>query len=170
MKKTLLNLLVANTLSFGVVCAAEPVAVAPDRGTPYQQEVRAAFIEHGWSIIGERAGRLVAEQPLKDTYGTLRHLNLAGNDSYAHILVDFHPSSKNPTDSTVYTTLCIYKMREKFELAYPLIDLHDANVDHDYRNIVAEAKSHLATGNRTHAVGKMGNVLEANDAKKVVAR
>ena len=166
MTNTFLGLFAAAALCSGVARAVEPSASAQDRATLYQQEVRGALRERGWDITQDCSGKLVAERLYTDANGTT-NLRFAGTlNTYARLQIYFEADGNNRPTSSAYASYCFYGRLNKAYLAYPPLALHDPKLTQEYRDILAEANSHVAVGHRTYGVsGKVGFQNTGNSDK-----
>ena len=123
--------------------------MAQDRATLYQQGVRAALRERGWSITQEAEGKLTAERLKTDQGGTTGFHLYGSLNNYARLQINFRADGKNHTTSSAYASLCVYgplNTNRKEYLEYPPLALRDPKLTQEYRDVLAEAETHLGVG------------------------
>ena len=137
----------------------------------YQQNVREALTERGWSITQNEAGKLTAERLRIPGPGDFV---LNSDNSYARLKIDFRADGKSHTVSSARASLCIYAQHSSHHdrswMIYPPLALRDPKLAQEYRDILAEADAHLAAGH--HAYGTSGQVRsrDAGTSDKVAIK
>lgn len=163
MRNIVLGLFAATTLLTGAVRAVEPSTAAQDRAVRYQSEVRAALTKRGWRITKDEAGKLTAERQRPVGSGTDRFVLNDDINKYARLQIDFRAVDGAHTASSARASLLIYNLRSTdgvSEMPFPPSPLRDPKLTQEYREILAEADSHVATDHRAYAAaaGNSGKV------------
>ena len=145
----------AATLLTGTIRAVEPSTAAQDRAVRYQREVRTALVERGWRITRDEAGKLTAERRRKIQEGTSEFLIGENVDARARLEISFRADGTNRAVPSARASLCYYNALTPDNVGqtiYPPFALRDPKLTREYRDILAEADSHLADGSRKVAM------------------
>ena len=172
MRNTLFGLFAAAILCSGVARASELSASAQDGTALYQREVRSALTKRDWRITQDETGKLTAERRRIPGLGTGDFV-LADDNTYVRLMIDFRADGKNHTISSARASLIIYEPLSSSKVgftAYPPLALRDPKLTQEYRDILAEADSHLAAGYHTYGALGTSGLQKVGSSSKVAMK